>query len=765
MKYNISSYSEAEVIATTQEKDITLSKDSQSIIFQMFSKNIYSNPIGSVVREITSNCFDSHIEAGVKDVPVIIRKSFDEETETHYISFIDFGVGMSPERIDEIFSVMFSSTKRDSNDQIGAFGLGSKTPLAYKRSTGLGEGEYDNSYFIITVFDKIKYVYQIYEGNSSPRISLMHQEATTEGNGTEVRIPVLKSDLETFSREMKRQLYYFENVVFEGFDEDMYVENDYQILKAKTFLFRGTSYESAIHVCLGRVAYPIDYSALGLDRYQYQIPVALKLDIGDIGITVSRESLDYSEKTIKVLKAKLEEAKQEIVSMLEKQYSNIVTLEEYFDVVNNFGILNLAGRDINLSNFIKKQSVNFNYFRFKDLGNMPSHKNLYEIMFDNKRYGEKERAYATSYDGGYTNLLKYKDRLYFADGVFNRKVIKQSYLKHLHKHYYIITKSNLRERQKLATLAHLFGKTLDDVISVDETTGNIEYKPLFKRFVALRDEYFAIIEKHCTSYDELEVPEDFIISRKREKLDKSVLDSSIPVKFIGRYGGKERVKVKDLINFKRTIFYGTQEDEQLLHNARGLYRILFNSDDIVSGYGRYYGSDNPFNLTKKRGIMFAMVAKNNTKIFEHCKNAYHISEFQHRMLYRKEDLVMEYYNADVVMNRYKEIEGLYKSEELVLINVDWYNFAEEVKAAINVISEKAIRVNLKDYAYELGKFFDLTKAKPVDNKLLGMIEKLEKLEAANQPILEHINMPYYLEKLLKQPELVDILQKVMKFDI
>ena len=130
MKYNTAIYSDVETQTTSNDKNITISPDSTSIIFKMLSKTIYSNPIGSVVREITSNCFDSHVEAGV-NTPVIIRKSIDKETGVIYISFIDFGVGMSPERINKVFSVLLKSTKCDDNQQIGCYGLG------FQKSFGL----------------------------------------------------------------------------------------------------------------------------------------------------------------------------------------------------------------------------------------------------------------------------------------------------------------------------------------------------------------------------------------------------------------------------------------------------------------------------------------------------------------------------------------------------------------------------------------------------------------------------------------------------
>jgi hypothetical protein len=298
MQINLKELSTQAIESTTGTKKMRLSENAQSMVFQLFTKNVYSNPIGTVVREIASNCFDSHIEAKVDaKTPVLIRKFKDPQTDTWYISFIDYGVGMSPDRVENIYGVYFESTKRVDNTQIGGFGIGGKTPLAYKRSTGQGEGEYDNSFYVITNFDNVKYFYCIYEGADTPVISLLHQEATTEKNGTEIRVPVLERDMEAFAKEMVRQLYYFENVIFEGFDDSYRygttLMNEYQIVRGKSFLFRGSEYSEYAHICLGRVAYPIDFNILGLNSSDYRLPIAVKLEVGEIGVTVSRESLDY----------------------------------------------------------------------------------------------------------------------------------------------------------------------------------------------------------------------------------------------------------------------------------------------------------------------------------------------------------------------------------------------------------------------------------------------------------------------------------------
>ena len=305
MRINLKELSDKNIESSAGEgTKMRLSENAQSMVFQLFTKSVYSNPIGTVVREITSNCFDSHIEANV-NLPVIIRHSVDASTNTQYLSFVDFGVGLSPDRMMNVYGVYFESTKRQDDTQIGGFGIGAKSVLAYKRSTGQGEGEYDNSFYVITVYNGIQYSYCIYEGADSPIISLLHEEETTDGNGTEIRIPILSSDLNKFAQEMVRQLYYFDNIIFEGF-ENLYninriLTNDYQIIKGKSFLFRGNDYSEVAHICLGKVAYPIDYSVLGLSSSDYRLPIAINLEIGSINVTESREAIDYSEATIKLI--------------------------------------------------------------------------------------------------------------------------------------------------------------------------------------------------------------------------------------------------------------------------------------------------------------------------------------------------------------------------------------------------------------------------------------------------------------------------------
>jgi len=106
----------------TQESiGMSLDLDSAQILMQMLSKNLYSDAIGSTVREWTSNALDSHRRAGV-DTPIIVTCKQNNQLNYEF-SVEDFGIGMDAYDVENIISKYGKSTKRDSNIELGAFGL------------------------------------------------------------------------------------------------------------------------------------------------------------------------------------------------------------------------------------------------------------------------------------------------------------------------------------------------------------------------------------------------------------------------------------------------------------------------------------------------------------------------------------------------------------------------------------------------------------------------------------------------------------------
>ena len=133
--------------------DATISAEDMNKLWDML-QSPYKDSIGAIVREYTSNSFDSHAEADFiknnslerikEEYPVYLDSSDDEilELKNHlqqfnndavkvsllkdetgwYWSSQDFGVGLSTERIKNVFTKYLKSTKTSSNTVIGSFG-------------------------------------------------------------------------------------------------------------------------------------------------------------------------------------------------------------------------------------------------------------------------------------------------------------------------------------------------------------------------------------------------------------------------------------------------------------------------------------------------------------------------------------------------------------------------------------------------------------------------------------------------------------------
>jgi len=108
-----------------------ISRKSQAHIMTILRDNIYTDKILAILREYASNAWDAHRMAGKGDLPIHVTLP-DEDSPTLIIR--DFGPGMSPHEVFNIYTQYGESTKRDTDDAIGMMGVGSKAAFSYSDS-------------------------------------------------------------------------------------------------------------------------------------------------------------------------------------------------------------------------------------------------------------------------------------------------------------------------------------------------------------------------------------------------------------------------------------------------------------------------------------------------------------------------------------------------------------------------------------------------------------------------------------------------------
>ena len=277
--------------------EMSLDLDSAQVLMQMLSKSLYSDAIGSTVRECASNALDSHRRAGISD-PIIVGLQQSGGSSSWEFTVEDFGMGLDSVDVENIISKYGKSTKRNSTTELGMMGLGFKAPLAYS-----------SSFYFTCRKDGMERKYMMYEGEETNSIDLLYEKATSERNGVKIMIPVKYGDRLDFITKIKEQLAYFESVYFnvDGID------NKFKIHRAEHYQVSELCSDDYIHVCLDNVYYPLDLTKLDLidkkgnklSRLSSNIGLRFSLTDG-LFPTPNRESLRYTQEAKQIIKKKVE---------------------------------------------------------------------------------------------------------------------------------------------------------------------------------------------------------------------------------------------------------------------------------------------------------------------------------------------------------------------------------------------------------------------------------------------------------------------------
>lgn len=359
MKFNQDG-TEVQLEGDIENNKVSIDTANIDFIVTILSTNLYSNPIQSFLRETVSNGWDSHVEAGV-DEPVILELGTTSEGQD-YCKIQDFGVGLSPERFNNVYRNIGSSTKRSDNSQIGGFGIGRFSALAYSEMVN-----------ITSIYDGIEYSYLMYKDGNSISIDLLHQKETNNRNGVSVQVNVKNSDMGAFVRGIKEQLPFFENlyvdtsnlqcppnqhsmsIQYEGYIAAMKQFNESVIKKYNSFNVTSAGNNGrGITLLLGKVVYPLN---IGTIRENYldtlgNIPISLRFDIGELQVTPNREQVLYTDKSIELIKEKLKLAKEEIQVLIDaKTKQDYTSLDKYVESLGNTVTIELINQDQHLVTF------------------------------------------------------------------------------------------------------------------------------------------------------------------------------------------------------------------------------------------------------------------------------------------------------------------------------------------------------------------------------------------------------------------------------
>jgi len=373
-----------------------INKGAEKMVFDILQSTQYSMPVQSTVRELVTNACDSQREKeiaieilmGTKkvedyyierhgdayedsnfDKSYYNRDHFNVHSEIDLVytknegvgycdtfAVTDYGVGIGARRLEGILELGYS-TKRNTSENFGAFGLGAKAAL----STGVDfytiETVYNGMRFKCNCFnyktDFIIPAFNVKTGKTNPFVTFtdgtkVYYVPTEATNQTTVSFGVKKHNRSKFEEAVEEQLMYFDNVNFKVLDTD---EDSYEserkvrfqaeiLYNSKNLIISDSYYFNKPHIVLVKdenattgINYGyIDFRELEMEQMYGSIAFkcpARQVVVDERGVetvlqegvdvTPSREKVIWNEATKNYIKSVIMAAAQEASDIIEEE--------------------------------------------------------------------------------------------------------------------------------------------------------------------------------------------------------------------------------------------------------------------------------------------------------------------------------------------------------------------------------------------------------------------------------------------------------------
>ena len=268
-----------------------------AFIVDMFADKVYSHKERAVIREMACNAHDSHIMAGTEDVP------FDVHIPTRlepYFSLRDYGTGLSDEEVRDHYAGIGISTKRDNQNVIGCYGIGTLSPYSLA-----------DSFTVKSYKNGVCRTYSCYRNDQRvPVVSLLTECETDEPNGIEVNVSV-EGRVYEFGAEAVYVFKFWEGTLPNI--NDKYVVEQCEDAR-KGYAFEGDDYGlkntwGDVFAVMGNIAYTIPR-----DLDEFRCEGYLKFELGELSFDTGRENLAMDTKTKEALKAKFAAVKEALTA-------------------------------------------------------------------------------------------------------------------------------------------------------------------------------------------------------------------------------------------------------------------------------------------------------------------------------------------------------------------------------------------------------------------------------------------------------------------
>ena len=342
-------------------------------------RNNYSNPLLATIREIVANALDVTKSKKIEiQLPTKLEPNFIVR---------DYGCGLSEEDMLGLYTKYGKSTKRDSNNAIGGFGIGRFAPLSYT-----------DSFIVRSVHKGHKHSYIIrVDEHDDTIVSQIESTKTKEADGIYVQVGIKKEDISEFFKIFKKTLWYRQSeiqLLNENWGDksmgkalesneifDLYSQNRYWEDKSH--------YGDYPYVLMGGIPYKVNESD---EWFMFKCGVVYKAEIGEFKLHHSRESLEYNPQVKEALKKASQKMFDKLNAELGSQMDKAETFYEASEIMHKametyrerFGqklkVSSAKFKDVNGELFPKKWLSSTTHITARENGNLSFSNSRYSYM-------------------------------------------------------------------------------------------------------------------------------------------------------------------------------------------------------------------------------------------------------------------------------------------------------------------------------------------------------------------------------------------------
>lgn len=299
-----------------EAEEVTVSTDADFMM--TIAHGIYSNKALALVRELLCNARDGHAKAGTPDAPIHVTLTDNK------LVVRDHGTGIANDVFTKIYMTFGSSTKRKSKVETGGFGVGSKVPWAVC-----------DTFSARNWFEGKMTAYSIMRSDpkkdGKPSCTPIMTIPSTDPSGVEVTVPFP----EKMWSEINHALTYFVqelglNIILNKVSYHNTTYYNQEELKSKGYTILSNNPRSVVksspyYVRLGDVIYPLENMPEYKDAWDMLThlhsknynPILFQAAPDSIAPTLSRESLQYTDKTMQSIRELMKIPLQEIADHID----------------------------------------------------------------------------------------------------------------------------------------------------------------------------------------------------------------------------------------------------------------------------------------------------------------------------------------------------------------------------------------------------------------------------------------------------------------